>query len=65
MLPLKGRISFHQFSSSKRIQFGIKAWVLADSKSGYVYGFSCTLVELLKFKKICLAQMLAVLLRIY
>ena len=51
MLPLKGRISFHQFSSSKRIQFGIKAWVLADLKSGYVYGFSLYIGKIVEVQK--------------
>ena len=40
VIPFKGQISFCQFIPSKHTWFGIKAWVLAESKSGYVYGFS-------------------------
>ena len=40
MIPFKGRISFHQCIPSKHTRFGIKVWILAQSKSGYMYGFS-------------------------
>nr|XP_039248883.1 piggyBac transposable element-derived protein 4-like [Styela clava] len=39
MIPFKGRISFRQFIPSKRVRFGIKVWVLAESKTGYVSKF--------------------------
>ena len=36
MIPYKGRIYFRQYIPSKRARFGIKAFVLAESLSGYV-----------------------------
>ena len=36
MIPYKGRIYFKQYIPSKRARFGIKAFVMAESKSGYV-----------------------------
>ena len=39
MIPFKGRLSFRQFLPSKPIRFGIKCFVLAEAKSGYVANF--------------------------
>ena len=39
MIPFKGRISFRQFIPSKRTKFGIKAWVMAESATGYISEF--------------------------
>nr|XP_039258488.1 piggyBac transposable element-derived protein 4-like [Styela clava] len=39
MIPFKGKLSFRQFIPSKRVRFGIKVWVLAESKTGYVSKF--------------------------
>lgn len=36
MIPFKGRIYFRQYIPSKRARFGIKAFVMAEAKSGYV-----------------------------
>ena len=36
VIPFKGRIYFHQYIPSKRARFGIKAFVMAEAKSGYV-----------------------------
>lgn len=40
MIPFKGRVMFRQYIPSKRTRFGIKAWVLAESDTGYVSEFS-------------------------
>ena len=37
MITFKGRVSFRQYIRGKPHPFGIKAFVLADSKTGYVY----------------------------
>ena len=37
MIAFKGRASFRQYIRGKPHPFGIKAFVLADSKTGYVY----------------------------
>ena len=39
MIPFKGRISFRQFIPSKRTRFGIKAWVMTESATGYILEF--------------------------
>ena len=36
MIPFKGQIGFRQFIASKRVRFGIKVWVMAESLTGYV-----------------------------
>lgn len=36
MIPYKGQIYFKQYIPSKKARFGIKAFVMAESKSGYV-----------------------------
>lgn len=37
LVPWKGRLSFKQFNPLKRGRFGIKLFVLCESKTGYVY----------------------------
>ena len=37
MIPFKGRIYFCQYIPSKRARFGIKAFVMAEAKSGHLY----------------------------
>ena len=39
MIGFKGRLAWIQFMPKKPTKWGIKAWVLADSKSGYVWNF--------------------------
>jgi len=39
MIPLKSRLRLKQFIPSKPDRWGVKMWVLADSKSGYVQTF--------------------------
>lgn len=39
MVPHKGRLSFKQYIKNKPTQWGIKLWVLSESKTGYVYKF--------------------------
>ncbi|XP_065645587.1 piggyBac transposable element-derived protein 4-like [Hydra vulgaris] len=39
MIHFKERISFRQFIPSKRTKFGIKAWVMAESATGYISEF--------------------------
>ena len=34
MIPFKGRLGFKQYDKS--VRWGIKVWVLADAKNGYV-----------------------------
>ena len=36
LMPFKGRIYFRQYIPSKRARFGIKAFLMAEAKSGYV-----------------------------
>ena len=36
MIPFKGRISFRQFMPVKRVRFGIKCFLLAETATGYV-----------------------------
>ena len=40
MVQNKGRYSFRQFMKDKPTKWGMKVWVLADSKTGYTYNFS-------------------------
>ena len=37
MIPFKGRLSFKQYIKNNPIKWGIKAFVLSDAGSGYVY----------------------------
>lgn len=37
LVAFKGRLSFKQYNRNKRARFGIKLFVLAESKTGYVY----------------------------
>ena len=37
MIPFKGRLGFKQYMKDKATKWGIKVFVLADAKSGYVY----------------------------
>ena len=39
MVKNKGRYSFRQYIRDKPTKWGMKLWVLADSKSGYTYNF--------------------------
>ena len=39
MVKFKGRIFFRQYMPKKPIRWGIKVWMLADSKNGYVSNF--------------------------
>ena len=39
MVAHKGRISLKQYMEAKPVKWGIKLWVLSDSKTGYVYCF--------------------------
>lgn len=39
LLLYKGRLTFKQFTSSKRNRFGIKSFVLCDCKTGYIQDF--------------------------
>ena len=39
MISFKGRLSFLQFLPKKPKKLGMKAWVLADSKMGYVWNW--------------------------
>ena len=39
MVGFKGRLSFIQYLPKKPTKWGIKAYVLADSKTGYVYNW--------------------------
>ena len=36
MIPFKGRLGFKQYMKDKPTKWGIKVWVLADAKTGYV-----------------------------
>nr|XP_039251966.1 piggyBac transposable element-derived protein 4-like [Styela clava]XP_039251967.1 piggyBac transposable element-derived protein 4-like [Styela clava] len=36
LISFKGQIGFRQFILSKRARFGMKVWVLAESKTGYI-----------------------------
>jgi len=40
MIAFKGRLSFHQYMSTKPTKYGIKVWIVADSSNGYVSNFS-------------------------
>ncbi|XP_062507262.1 piggyBac transposable element-derived protein 3-like [Corticium candelabrum] len=40
MIPLKGQISFHQYSKSKPHKYGIKVVVLSSSHNSYIYDFN-------------------------
>ena len=37
MIPFKGRLSFKQYIKNKPVKWGIKAFVLSDAATGYVY----------------------------
>ena len=39
MVPHKGRLSFKQYIKNKPVNWGIKLWVLCESKTGYIYRF--------------------------
>ena len=39
MIPLRGRLSFKQYHRDKPIKWGMKLWILVDSKTGYNYSF--------------------------
>ena len=39
MISYKGRLSFLQYLPKKPKKWGMKAWVLADSKLGYTYNW--------------------------
>ena len=39
MVPHKGRLSFKQYIKNKPVKWGIKLWVLFESKTGYVFNF--------------------------
>lgn len=39
MIPFKGRLRMKQFMKDKPTKWGVKAYVLAESKSGYNYNF--------------------------
>ena len=39
MVGFKGRLSFIQYLPKKPTKWGMKAYVLADSKTGYVYNW--------------------------
>ena len=39
MVRNRGRFSFRQFIKDKPTRWGMKLWVLADSRSGYTYDF--------------------------
>lgn len=36
MIPYRGRVGFRQFIANKPHRFGIKAWAMADAKTGYI-----------------------------
>ena len=40
MIGFKGRLGWIQYMPKKPTKWGIKAWAMADSKSGYVWNFS-------------------------
>jgi hypothetical protein len=44
MIGTRCRISFLQYIPKKRTRFGIKVWVLAEAKTGYVLDFDIILV---------------------
>ena len=39
MIGFKGRLSFIQYLPNKPTKWGMKAYVLADSRTGYVYNW--------------------------
>ena len=39
MIPFKGRLGFKQYLKDKPTKWGVKVWVLADAKHGYVKRF--------------------------
>ena len=39
MIPFRGRLSFKQYHRDKPIKWGMKLWILVDSKTGYNYSF--------------------------
>ena len=43
MVPFHGRLAFKQYIREKPIKWGIKVFILAESKTGYNYNFEvCT-----------------------
>ena len=40
MIAYKGRLSFRQFMPAKPTKYGIKVWMAADAKNGYVSNFA-------------------------
>ena len=40
MIGFKGRLSFLQYMPKKPTKWGMKAWVLADSKTGYTWNWN-------------------------
>ena len=40
MIAYKGRLSFRQFMPAKRTKYGIKVWMVADAKNGYISNFA-------------------------
>lgn len=40
MIAYKGRLSFRQFMPAKLTKYGIKVWMAADAKNGYVSNFA-------------------------
>ncbi|XP_064631045.1 piggyBac transposable element-derived protein 4-like [Lineus longissimus] len=39
MVPFKGRLGMKQYMKDKPVKWGIKVWMLAESKTGYNYNF--------------------------
>ena len=39
MVPFRGRLGFKQYHKDKPIKWGIKVWIMAESKTGYNYNF--------------------------
>ena len=40
MIPFKGRVHFRQYMKAKPTKWGIKAWAMAESDSGYMLGLN-------------------------
>ena len=45
MIPFKGRLSFKQYMKDKPVKHGIKVFVLADGKYGYIKSYKYILGE--------------------
>ena len=39
MIPFSGRLSFKQYHKDKSTKWGLKVWMMADSRTGYNYSF--------------------------